>query len=715
MYKKIKLYLADRLVPFTEVSGNRPILFNSEHQTTKEEYVNMVNTLKSTFDMFEVKISDYQYKRDDLIYATVNINSDKYPKLTYNYCIVEIDDEIVCYYINKINIIQNNVNRLFLKMDVFSTYFWQIDIANNFLVDRFNYVFNKEENRKYFLQTNKVEDDSIGSIVKSTKIVTKPLNKDMVTYAYRKFTSNQIERLKYLKHNYNDGYITEYDYTSYNIENTSNIYHIFKGPKMNKVYYMMNFDGLNNLVNEPVKILEYNTDIINNHNKISDKFIIIKNGEIFIVQKDEYVQLYYNASKISYNLNIRIVIDIDNIDASSITPTKVLEPDDPSIQPNPIPENWHRFTILNFDDNTIISDIYNVTKMFEHYNNANDINPKLYIGNWKQKGIRNIDLVINYKPISLYNINYTHLENIPMIDKLLEVNLVSWGLNKYSIKYNMLYYDNLRFRIINKVSSSGVYDYIFFIDGNAINNNNYYESQPIINYISLEHRFDNKAEYLASHNNQIQTQRKTLYDNRALGITKAIIGVQTSLGGAIAGTLSGRYDKTSQGLGNAMNSVVDIAGAAINYKNAIRKIDSKIEDVGNTRSGYNDGLQNSSVIDANHNNLFIEYNLPSSYMLNTILFHYHKYGYKFLSITNIKDIVKSTYDNKFVYIKVKEWNNAYLSSEIPYEAQILIEDLMLSGVHFWKDLSMTKYKINPPQFKLKVPNDMTIYNNERLY
>ena len=94
MYKKIKLYLADRLVPFTEVSGNRPILFNSEHQTTKEEYINMVNILKSTFDMYEVKVSDYQYKRDDLIYATININSDKYPKLTYNYCIVEIDDEI---------------------------------------------------------------------------------------------------------------------------------------------------------------------------------------------------------------------------------------------------------------------------------------------------------------------------------------------------------------------------------------------------------------------------------------------------------------------------------------------------------------------------------------------------------------------------------------------------------------------------------------------
>ena len=68
MYKKIKLYLADRLVPFTEVSGNRPILFNSEHQTTKEEYVNMVNTLKLTFDMNEVKISDYQKRWFDIRY-----------------------------------------------------------------------------------------------------------------------------------------------------------------------------------------------------------------------------------------------------------------------------------------------------------------------------------------------------------------------------------------------------------------------------------------------------------------------------------------------------------------------------------------------------------------------------------------------------------------------------------------------------------------------
>ena len=714
MYKKIKLYLADRLVPFTEVSGNRPILFNSEHQTTKEEYVNMVNTIKSTFDMNEVKISDYQYKRDDLIYATININSDKYPKLTYNYCIVEIDNEIVCYYINKINIIQNNVNRLFLKMDVFSTYFWQIDITNNFLVDRFNYVFNKAENRKYFLQTNKVEDDSIGNILKSTKIVTKPLNKDMVTYAYRKFTSNQIERLKHLKHNHNDGYITEYDYTSYNIENTTNIYHIFKGPRMNKVYYRMPIININSNVPEPIKILEYNTNKINTHNAISDMFIIIKGGKIFTVEKDEYVQLYYNAAKIAYNLNIIIALDIDNMDTASIMSTKVLGPDDPLKPPNPTPQNWDRITILNFDVNTIIDNMIDVYKIFEYYYNANDINPKLYKGNWKQKGIRDIDLVINYKPISVYNINYKHLENIPMIDKLLDVNLVSWGLNKYPIKYNMLYYDKLRFRIINKVSSSGVYDYIFFMDGNAINDNHYYESQPIINYISLEHRFDNKAEYLASHNNQIQTQRKTLYDNRALGITKAVIGIETSIGSAIGSILSGRFDKIGQGVGNAMNGVVDIVGHAINYKNAIRKIDSKIEDVGNTRSGYNDGLQNSSVIDANHNNLFIEYNLPTSYMLNTILFHYHKYGYKFLSIINIKDIVESTYDNKFVYIKVKEWNNAYLSSEIPYEAQLLIEDLMLSGVHFWKDLSITKYKINPPQFELKVPNDMTIYNNERL-
>lgn len=687
MYKNIKLYIAGDVVPFTEISGNRPVLFNTSKATTYDEFKSYIDKFKKQFNFLEVATGDYQYKRDSLIEATINLETTKFPKFTYNYCIVEFDDEILVYYITKIKAIQNNVNRLFLKLDTISTYFWKIPLDELVEVDRLNYNIGK--NKKLLEQTLKVKDDSIGNIVKDTKIIPKPKKElKLKGYVYRILTSNQIKKVENYGHlPFNDGLTLKYENSKiYKLESNSNqILHSFVAPYNNILYFWDN--------------KTYHIYNIDTYKFWSSNTYTFGEDAIFDVSEIKYKKklvIKYIMYCIEHKTmeNLAIVLYDDEIKKF---PTKKwgvgLE--------LPIGEDTLE-NIINILQEKNFQELSYIPNIFPQDSFSNIVNGK-YLS------------FINFSPELKKQVSYkipSIFTYIPPIKELVDINLFSWSGTNISVSYfNINDNNNL---VLDYFRSNGKYEvktYITFNNGlETIGNSPINNKYEISNMVSISQRVDSKTEYLASNSNQIEMEKKAAKDNAILGVFK---GIFSAIGNFFK-SFGGGVSNSAKAVGN----VVDVASSVVNYNNKIGMIDARIEDAGNKRSQYNGGEtcdinllmrnQNTKYFDNFGLNVVIQ--MPSELLYNNLKFHYYKYGCKLLTYLTIEECFDNTFEENFTYIKFNNLSQLYLSTDIPQEALYWINDILISGIHFWK---WKKENIVLPNFS--IPPTATYSSNQIYY
>lgn len=708
--KQINLFLTEQLVPFTEKSGYRPVLFNTDRNTSESEFFNKVNELKHIYDFNLVPNESYTYKRDSLMEAVINIDSKIYDKLYYNYCIIEIVEndkkEIILYYIDKVKVLQNNANRLFLRMDTISTNFWKIPINIKLGVDRLNYDFTNVDNLYLLRETLKNKDESLGDIIKDRRILVKhdePLI--LKPFSIRKFTSNETNLLS----NYNfindrgdDTIITfksNHDYIKLDDKSHTVIYN-YMAPDNIRYFYILYDNKEHKIDRTKLKFdrevgsgLSYEDkreyDYGSRYWPISYSYSTwnVKNSNLYSLtthfdkELDDFVPLYSELnSKMSKHVVIRIYYEAfcETHDRSELwfydMPVKnegIFERTLETIAPiDHVAVKFKTFIEKNFQELFMLRDYISELNIVGQENRL-----MLYRLN---------NFVVNQNKFFVPTI----FKYIPPISEVSNITLYSWTGKSLPLSAFNFYYFNgkveINFQDSNLSTSFERKTYIHLTNGlNNVLTSDIDNKHEISNVISIPQRLDSKAEYLSANQNQIEMEKRSLATNAVFGAVNGVLGTASGVARAFAGDMSGAVEATSSTLG--------IASSLINYSNGLKKIESRINDVGNTRSQYNGGesgdyillSQKSNTSYFNKNGFNVVYSIPSGELYKKLRYHFKKFGCKLNIYMSLRECFEKTSHEYFSYIRFYDITEFLNNSKIPQEIIENMATLLYSGIHLW--------------------------------
>lgn len=228
-----ELYLPTKKVPFTYLSGIRPMIWGDP------------TYLLSEYSFFLVPTEKYKFSRSTILNSTLRLERVDYETENLSYVIAKIDNKYHYFYVEKVFRLQNNTVELTLKLDSFTTYFWELDHSKTIFVDRLKYIITR--NNALYLQTLQNEDETIRNYQKPYKfIVANNNNLVLKNYIYNSITDNDLsDRTFHIgdKANvYSTGLLQEFSLENYSSE-------IIKNNKTTKGYYTTIIPEIENVGN----------------------------------------------------------------------------------------------------------------------------------------------------------------------------------------------------------------------------------------------------------------------------------------------------------------------------------------------------------------------------------------------------------------------------------------------------------------------------------
>lgn len=187
-------------------------------------------------------------------------------------------------------------------------------------------------------------------------------------------------------------------------------------------------------------------------------------------------------------------------------------------------------------------------------------------------------------------------------------------------------------------------------------------------------------------------EKKVARTSATFGVLNGIAGVGANISKGVSKGLMGDISGSVSGGFNAFSSLLSGVQSVINYHNKVGVINSKIEDIGNIRSKYVGGESGDFHIVNRENNLKYFNNngmnylitLPSGELYNRLKYHYLKFGCRLLSYLTLSQCFQAIGKSKFAYLKLNDMSQLFLNTQIPQEALFFIQDILQSGIHFWK-------------------------------
>lgn len=676
MLKELKLFITGRTLPFTETSGNRPVLFDYFNENSKENYDVLIRNFMNFWGFYEVDSFNYKFNRDTQLTASLRVSSNIITNKQLNYVIILADGEYLLYFIKKSKLLQNNVYQFQLKLDTISTYFWKINSYTTFGVERLNYNINDRDNFWLLNETLSKKDNSIGEITKPFIVAQKPRTPlELIPYSFRQYTSKQLETINdYPKNFVDNGYITTQENTTTlrDEDNSNTIYYNFLHPK-HETQILHTLDGLHEVILNSVKVISVVADLASDF-KWTDAPIAMFFGAIPYL----FNRLIHGAVKVVYKFTFTIVCKTHNR-VETLT--------------NKIASPVSLDGFLNNENNKHIVKLL-ISKPFY---------PPFVLDNSKLSEIRKTDdnyfpsyitPYFNDKVISEHTLPKI-FDRIPMISEIADISLTSWTGDTFKLSPLDIWQDlsYMNFHIYRYNTDED------FLTNITLNTSRTSVSESMINntftiknHIQLSQRYDSKQEFLSSNSNRINLQIRTAIDNF---IQDNVKGAGKIASGVAGGDLS-------KGAGSIIDGATDILFAPINFANKLRSIQSNIDDIASSRSKFK-GVKDNLLLatDPKNTRFFNKYGLalilklPSREMWLKLLNHFYKFGQQVDIYMTLRQIFFFTRDKKFTYFKCFDISALYnYNNELSEEILSDMTNILNNGIHFWA------YNVEP-DFKLQ--------------
>lgn len=261
---------------------------------------------------------------------------------------------------------------------------------------------------------------------------------------------------------------------------------------------------------------------------------------------------------------------------------------------------------------------------------------------------------------------------IPPIQQLVDFSVISWAgskINIHPLHIDFLNY-KLKTRLYNSYTNNNFNHYFKIESSVGLNKDIVLDNAYEISLSKDIHtRFDSKEEYLASNRNKLDTDKLFGGINMLLGIVNS---------GVVGQKL---FDKLS----GAVYS-------GVGYANKLAKIDSTINDIGNTRSSFIASESDTYLRTENANLFYYNYygtnlsvQLPGGEMFKILRRHFYKFGYKVNIERTFGELLSlTTHNEKFLYFKLTDTTSLFNDTTIPNEVMEEINGLFINGVHLWK-------------------------------
>lgn len=275
-----ELYLPTKKVPFTYLSGIRPMIWGDP------------TYLLSEYSFFLVPTEKYKFSRSTILNSTLRLERVDYETENLSYVIAKIDNKYHYFYVEKVFRLQNNTVELTLKLDSFTTYFWELDHSKTIFVERLKYIITR--NNDLYLQTLQNEDTTIKNYQKPYKFIIAN-NSDLVlkNYIYNSITDNDIDRMGELLtdniNTYSTGLLSEFN-------NSTIKQKLASESRTAKGYYTVLLPSLSNTNADKIIYVKNDRKYIFSRNKDYDIFIDNDNNFMIDIGGSSLVTNYYIMS-----------------------------------------------------------------------------------------------------------------------------------------------------------------------------------------------------------------------------------------------------------------------------------------------------------------------------------------------------------------------------------------------------------------------------------
>lgn len=675
----IELLLPSKNVPYNIYNDDRPAFWTKDNN----DMITHINNFLLTYGYSAIPNNLYKFSRISDLVAELNIDKIVYDNISTNYIVLKIDNKYYFYFITSSKTVQNNVYKLSLYLDSFTTYFWLYDF-NKIKLGVNRYSSKNDDTYLYY------KDDMLPEVFKTQYIFGvsnkfKDNNLEFERCSYRDLTSKQLDFFKdYLRIDGVNGYINVLSNDNkYKIENNNAlIYYNFVTPKLN--YYALFSKNESFIFNyNDVYCIDLNVENDNYKFKKYEKSY----GFEFKKNINNFIWRYFYPTANYYDYGI-IYGDVEKY---TIVRKYTIELNITDINDNkygyeiPIYTPSYEF----YDIFPTIDDLKNVVFNYylEYFNLPVNYDLKNYPDIYKLPFISKV--YINKLKDSINTDNY--YEILPAISQIFEYSLVSWTGDEIPLTSLDVNKGNFDFIIYYKQSIDNIYGNIVILNSKRFKNNSYNNNIYNIDIIKkYEQVFDNKSEYLQANNNKIQQQQKESLDSMIFGITSSIT---SAIGGAVTSGLSGNIGGAAM---SGVNGVINTASNIVRHQNNLARIDANISDLSSIRNKYVSSDRSLiALLDNKHIDKFINYglnlrvSLPENKILNNLILFYLKYGYTNNTYKKIIDIFNECINkpidtiNKNIYLKtfdtIELLNNGKISTEIIND----ISNKLQNGVRMW--------------------------------